>query len=166
MQRDGQDQIGTGDQFGAGTGQPASECGRGMGAVAMFETENQITSDTAINHDRAGPVVNRRPADTGAAQGGFALVQFEGVAATMAMGPREKINVMPAWRADAARHANDDIAGEALGRQNSVQGGAPDLTAKPGQSSGKVGYGHHALPPGAWGALCTNEPLVPYCRMS
>jgi hypothetical protein len=120
VQRHRRNQIGVGDQLGAGARQPSPEGWCAMGAVAMFEADHQTAAQIVIVQHRPRPVEQGLGANAGPAHRISAGVERVGHAANRALRRGYEFGVDPAFRTQAARCRDQGIAGEALGRQHGI----------------------------------------------
>ena len=122
MQRHRRDQIGVGQQLGAGARQPATERRRGVGAVGVLEGQDQAARAVVVAQRRARPIVGRRLGGAGAAERRLRQRVRQRIAAQAALRRPEKGQRAPAARRTAGPGASTTgAAAEAARRQHQVE---------------------------------------------
>ncbi len=101
-------------------GHPSGIGRRGVGAVRVFEGENEIPTGVIINEGGARPVESRPLAAAGAADDVAAQIEFERQAADPAIGRRDEGNTAPAFRAKSPVACHPSAAFQTLGRKQYI----------------------------------------------
>ena len=138
MQGHGGDDVGLGEQFRPGTGQPAAKSGGGFGAVAMLETQDHAPAGVVIDQHCAGPLIDRRAADAGGAQHPRPGIIFKGCAAARTGGRTQERHRVPAGRAETTGLIHHPAASQAMGRKNDVQQPPPGRPQPGGERAAAV----------------------------
>ena len=121
MQRHRHDQVGLGNEFGAGAHHPTGERGGGFGTGAVLETEDRTAAGIVVGQRGTGPGERRRLAHAGAAQRTRSSIVLERQAAGGTPGRRQKPQRRPACNAGRARFVHKDAADETMRRQYQVK---------------------------------------------
>ena len=113
--------IGVGDQQRSRRGQPRAKSGRAVGAVGMFEGEDEVAAGLVIAEHRAGTIEDRRLTLQAPQSAPSPRSNSKGIAATGAAGRAEQIQARPTIRRKGRPGIDDRAAFQATRRQNRIQ---------------------------------------------
>ena len=121
MQGHGRDQIGIGQQLGAGARQPAAERRCGVGPIGVLEGQDQAARAVVVAQRRAGAIVGRRIGGAGAAKRRLRQRMGQRIAAQATLRRPEEGQRAPAGGAQPARRLDAGAAAEAARRQHQIE---------------------------------------------
>lgn len=121
MQGNRSDQIGLGNQLGTGPTHPAGEGWHHIRAISMFEAQNQPLGRLGIDKDSPSPGEVGEIPEATATQGIGAGIEFKRHAAAGTLRRGNKIDALPAYRAQYSWLADHLTAAQALWGQQGIQ---------------------------------------------
>ena len=132
MERHRHDDLGIGEELGAGAGHHGAERPAKLEPVAVFEAVDELAGDVVIARRGAGPLEHRRIGDRGRRQQGHAEIDRERRAEALAIGPLDELDVRPAAGAERVRLAGCPAAADAGRRIDDAEHRAGGAAAEAG----------------------------------
>ena len=139
VQRNGHDDICFLQQVASGAVEPARKAGYEVQPVGMLESQNRTAAVFVVAHHSSGPIEGRRVGKTGGAVRVAARIEFERQTAAETGRSVEKLDILPARGAKAARLRHLSTATDTQRRIEKIERAAPGTPQTAFQSAAHRG---------------------------